>query len=199
MKGTEKIIAHIEKDACTQAQTILDKAKEQAEAVAAEGKAKAQEKYWELVRVGTKDCEDLVARENRIAEMEAKKDILTLKQEKISAAFAKASEMIVAMPEADYVAFLAKKACEASSNGMEEIVFNARDKEAVGKAVAKKANEMLAAAGKLGKLTVAEDVKDMAGGLVVRQGGIEVNCSIEKLVEFCKNEMSSAVAATLFE
>ena len=61
------------------------------------------------------------------AEMEARKSILALKQEMVDAAFAAALERICTMPQADYVAYLAKLAAQAATTGTEVLVFNAKD------------------------------------------------------------------------
>ena len=93
----------------------------------------------------------------RIADMEAKKSVLALKQEMVEAAFEAAKAYIAELPREQYTEFLARMASEASENGTEELVLNASDKAELGKAVCKRANEKLAAAGKLGKLTLSED------------------------------------------
>ena len=88
---------------------------------------------------------------------------------------------------------------KAAASGMEEIVLNARDKAEVGKAVCKAANELLSAKGTPGKLTVSEDTADISGGVIVRFGGIETNCSIDALIRQRRSGLSTEVAASLFE
>jgi len=199
MKGTEKIIARIENEARAQAEEILAKAQAEADAILAEGNKAAQEKYWERIRVGTKECETELERKKRTAEMEAKKTVLAAKQEQVTKAFSKAKELISSLPEADYVKLLAGFAADASASGQEELIFNEGDRKTVGSAVAKTANELLKAAGKDNKLTVAEETRDIMGGFVLRQGGIEVNCSIETLVDLQRDRAAASVAAVLFE
>lgn len=199
MKGTEKIIARINAEAKAEAQSVLEKAAALAAEIAEKSKAAAQEDYWNAVRAGVRECEALAARRERIAGMEAKKDILALKQQAVSDAFDRAEKMLTELPESDYVALLASLAAEAAGTGLEEVLFNERDKARCAKAVCAKANELLSARGKYGKLTVAEETADISGGLIVRQGGIETNCSIETLVQLRRGELSAAVAAALFE
>ena len=198
MKGTEKIIARIEGEAKAQADEILAAAESDAAAVLEKGNKLAQEKYWEKIRAGTKDCEAMVDHRKRTAGMESKKAVLAAKQEQITKAFDKAKEMLAALPEEDYVKLLAGLAKNASSNGQEELVFNERDKAAVGKKVAAAANELLKAEGKDGMLVVSEDTRDIQGGFVLKQGGIEVNCSIESLVDMQRDREAASVAAVLF-
>ena len=196
MKGTEKIIAHIRADGDAEAKKIIDAASKQAEEKRAESFKAALSEYEKLMQA---ECEDILSGSRRIAEMEAKKSVLSVKQEMISAAFDAAREEIVNMPRDKYTQFLARMAAEAAASGMEEIVLNARDKAEVGKAVCKAANELLSAKGTPGKLTVSEDTADISGGVIVRFGGIETNCSIDALIRQRRSGLSTEVAAALFE
>lgn len=199
MKGTEKIIAHIRADGDAEAKKIIDAASKQAEEKRAESFKAALSEYEKLMQAGNAECEDILSGSRRIAEMEAKKSVLSVKQEMISAAFDAAREEIVNMPRDKYTQFLARMAAEAAVGGMEEIVLNARDKAEVGKAVCKAANELLSAKGTPGKLTVSEDTADISGGVIVRFGGIETNCSIDALIRQRRSGLSTEVAAALFE
>lgn len=199
MKGTEKIIAHIRADGDAEAKKILDAAAKQAEEIRAASFKEALSEYERLMEAGNAECEDILSGSRRIAEMEAKKSVLSVKQEMISAAFDAAREEIVNMPRDKYTQFLARMAAEAAAGGMEEIVLNARDKAEVGKSVCKAANELLSAKGTPGKLTVSEDTADISGGVIVRFGGIETNCSIDALIRQRRSGLSTEVAAALFE
>lgn len=199
MKGTEKIIAHIRADGDAEAKKIIDAASKQAEEKRAESFKAALSEYEKLMQAGNAECEDILSGSRRIAEMEAKKSVLSVKQEMISAAFDAAREEIVNMPRDKYTQFLARMAAEAAASGMEEIVLNARDKAEVGKSVCKAANELLSAKGTPGKLTVSEDTADIFGGVIVRFGGIETNCSIDALIRQRRSGLSTEVAAALFE
>lgn len=199
MKGTEKIIAHIRADGDAEAKKIIDAASKQAEEKRAESFKAALSEYEKLMQAGNAECEDILSGSRRIADMEAKKSVLSVKQEMISAAFDAAREEIVNMPRDKYTQFLARMAAEAAASGMEEIVLNARDKAEVGKSVCKAANELLSAKGTPGKLTVSEDTADISGGVIVRFGGIETNCSIDALIRQRRSGLSTEVAAAMFE
>ena len=78
--------------------------------------------------------------------------------------------------------------------GDEEIVLNRRDRERIGEKLVKAANALL----EKGRLSLAPDTRDIAGGLILRRGSIEANCSAELLVELSQSELSAKVAETLF-
>ena len=195
MKGTEKIIAHIQADAKAQADAILAQSELQCAEIRQRYEAQAKERYGEKIRQGVKACQDNIDSVERINQMEAKKSILALKQEMVSKSFEKACDMLTALPEEQYVALLAKLAAQASVSGDEEIILNARDKAAVGAAVVEKANALLPA----GKLSLSAATGDFAGGLILKRGSIEANCTIELLVELCRGDMSAQLAKVLFE
>lgn len=198
MNGLEKITARIETDAVADAARIAEEAKTQADAIRAEGEQKAQESYWVRVREGVKNAEDRASRLSKAADMEARKSILACKQELVSEAFDRAEKKLLELPAEAYIAFLAGQAAAASVSGRETIVLNAQDREAVGKAVAEKANAHLAAQGKVANLTLSAEVGDFAGGLILRDGSISVNCTVAALIAEARQTQASAVAAELF-
>ena len=196
MKGTEKIIAHIQSDAQAQCDAVLAAAQEQCDAIREDFAKQAAEAYAERIRAGVKSCADEGESAARLGRMEAKKTLLAVKQEMISRSFDEAAKQLVSLPEEQYVALLAKLAAAASVTGEEEIVLNAADRACVGEAVVKAANEKL---GEKGKLTLSEAEGEFDGGLILRRGNIEVNCTTALLVELCRGEMSAAIAGVLFD
>ena len=196
MKGTEKIIAHIQSDAQAQCDAVLAAAQKQCDAIREDFAKQASEAYAERIRAGVKSCADEGESAARLGRMEAKKTLLAVKQEMISRSFDKAAQMLVSLPEEQYVALLAKLAAAAAVTGDEEIVLNAADRARVGEAVVKAANEKL---GEKGKLRLSEATGAFDGGLILRRGNIEVNCTTALLVELCRGEMSAAIAGVLFE
>ena len=125
--------------------------------------------------------------------MEARKSVLAVKQEMVEKSFALAAEKIVALPEDRYIAFLAELARRASVTGDEEVILNQRDHDSIGS----KLLQALNADG--GHMTLSDEIRDITGGLILRRGSIEANCSVELLVELCRGELSSRLAEILFK
>ena len=198
MNGIEKITAKLEAEARAEAEAVKAEAQAQCDEIKKEYEKKAQDEYWKRIQAGTKNCENRVQRLASASDMEAKKAILAFKQEMVSKAFDRAVASIHEMPRETYVAFLAGQAAKAASSGMEELIFNAKDKAEVGADTVKAANALLKERGISGKLTVSDETRDIPGGLIVRQGDIEVNCSVDTLVQLYRNELASQVAEILF-
>ena len=193
MKGTEKIIAHIEADAQAQAEAILSEASKKCEAVRAKYEEQASRLYSDKIRDGVKACQDQEDGALRISRMEARKSVLAVKQEMVEKSFELATRKIVSLPDERYVAFLADLVKKAGPAGDEEIILNAADRERIGEKLLKAVN----AAG--AKMTLPDETRDLKGGLILRRGSIETNCSVELLVELCRGELSAKLADVLFD
>ena len=59
-------------------------------------------------------------------------------------------------------------------------------------------SQKLAEKGIKGALTVSGETREISGGVIVRQGNIEVNCAVETLVQLRRSELASQVAEILF-
>ena len=199
MKGRDKITSRILADAEAECAAVKKESDERCAAIRAENEKKAQDEYLRLVREGVKDTEQRVQRMDRTARLEAKKSILGMKQETVSRAFDLARERIAELPERDYIAFLAREAAEAAITGQEEVIFCERDRKSVGAKAVKAANELLSARGVPGTLTLSDDTREMSGGLMLKQGDIEVNCTVDTLLDLSRGELAAQVAQVLFE
>ena len=194
MKGTEKIIAHIQADADAEAAEILARADARCAEIRESYEQKAKEAYAERIRAGVRENQDRLDSMERLAKMEGRKTVLALKQEMVAESFDLAADKLTQLPAAEYTAFLAKLAAKASITGDEEIVLNARDRKAVGRQVVEAANKALGG----GKLTLSDKTGDFKGGLILRRGNIEANCTAELLVDLCRDEMAAELAGVLF-
>ena len=194
MKGTEKIIAHIGADAKTQADAILAQAEARCAEIREGYEQQAKQAYAERIRAGVKANQDRLDSMERLAKMEGRKAILALKQDMVAESFDRACDQLVNLPAAEYGTFLAKLAVKASVTHDEEVVLNARDRKALGDKVIEAANKALGG----GKLTLSKETGDFKGGLILRRGSIEANCTAELLVDLCREEMAAELAGVLF-
>ena len=198
MNGLNKITDRIAAEAKAEADSVMDAAEEKCREIKAEGDRKAQEEYWRLVKEGAAECEIQVQRLGGAAAMEAKKSILAMKQEAVNKILDESKKRICSMQEREYTAFLAKLASEASLTGTEEIILNKTDRSAVGKELVRSANDLLKKRGIQGSLTLSSLTGDFMGGFMLKLGDIEVNCTVETLVEMSREKLASQIAEILF-
>ena len=193
MRGTEKIIAHIQADAKAQADAIIEAAAGQCAKIKAEYEAKAAAAYEEAHRALAAEGEQRLDGAHRMNEMEAKKAALAMKQKQVGEAFDRALKAIPQLPEGEYGDFLVKLAKGAVVSGDEEVILNSRDRELLGERVVASVNSEMGT-----HLTLSENSRDFAGGLILKRGNIEVNATLELLMELARRELSPEVARILF-
>ena len=198
MNGIEKITARIEAEAVADAARMSEAGAAQCEAVRSAGETRAQEAYWNRLQEGAKASEDRAERLAKAADMEARKSVLACKQAIVAEAFDRAEEKLRAMAGDEYIAFLAGQAARAASTGREELVLNAKDRASVGDKTVKKANALLSSQGRTAKLILAGEAGDFSGGLILKDGNITVNCTLEALMAQAREEQAALVAAELF-
>ena len=83
-----------------------------------------------------------------------------------------------------------------------EVVFNQRDRDRSGKAVIEGVQKHLTgkvSAEKLARLSLATQTANIDGGLVLRCGNVESNCSLAILFAQLREGLESEVARTLFD
>ena len=225
MNGIDKITARISADTQAEIDRVLGDANAQAAAIAAKYRAQAQAEDAEL---RAKSQRAAAEREERLvsgAQMEARKAILTVKQEMVEQAYRRALEKLCSLPREQYVELLAAMLVQASSTGKEEVVFSLEDRDGAGKAAVARANELLAKAAApelpLGDgavasflnrvaagvsalaqgtamLTVSEETRPIRGGFILKNGRIEVNCAFETMIRAERERTAGAVAKLLF-
>lgn len=198
MIGTDRIVSHIQAEAQAERDAALAQAKAAAEGIAADFAKKAAAEAEELLRAGKEAAEQRVARQERTNRLEARKDILGLKQAMVSAAYDKARQAVLALDEDKYVAFLAAQAGAAALTGSEEVVLGKADRERLGAKIVEAANAAAAKRGLPGAMKLSDAALSADGGLVLRRGSIEVNCTLDKLLEMSHSSLDAEVASVLF-
>ena len=198
MTGTKRIVSQIEADTQWENDALLAQAQAHAAEITAEYAKKAEAEAAELLRAGKESAEQRVQRQERTTRLEARKDILGLKQEMVSAAYDKAREAILALDEDKYVAFLAEQAGAAALTGREEILLNKTDRDRIGAKLLAAANAAAVKRGLPGEMKLSDETRAVSGGLILRRGSIEVNCTLEKLLEMSRSALDAEVASVLF-
>ena len=202
MNGIDKITQRIGADTQAEIDRILADAAAQAEAAADKFRTQAEAEDRDLLAKSERAAAEREERLVSAAQMEARKTLLTAKQEMVERAYQRALEKLRSLPQEQYVELLAALLVRASSTGREEVVFSPEDREGAGKAAVARANELLAkeaapelplgdgvVANLLNKvaagvsafaqgtamLAVSEETRDISGGFILKDGRIEVN------------------------
>lgn len=198
MNGIEKITQRIAAEAEAECGRITAEAEQRCAAIQAEYDAKAAQVYESAMAKGKQEIEQLSIREEGTLRMDAKKELLLLKQELVREAFSRAKEKLLALPREEYVGFAAKLAAAAASTGTEEIILSGKDAGALGAELTAKANTLLQAMGKTGELKLSAETRELDGGLILKSGSVETNCTLDTLLEQVRNASEFEVTEILF-
>lgn len=204
MNGIEKITGQIDADVQKEIDAALDQARAQAREIEARYDSQAQTQAEAIRRKGEQDAALRQERLVDVARLEARKTLLAAKQDLVGQAFDLALKKLLELPDQEYIALLAKLAVAASRTGHEQVIFSQKDRSRYGKQAVTMANDMLAkkagprADESAGRLTLAEESRPMAGGLILRDGRVETNCSFEVLIHLQRDALSAEVARALF-
>ncbi|ASS41047.1 hypothetical protein AXF21_03495 [Eubacterium minutum ATCC 700079] len=192
--GVEKITSKILGEAESTAKDML----RESEATCRELLEDAETRAQEMIRTAEKESDaerrKIVKRSVSVAEIDGRKILLEAKQKLIGDCFDRAVEKIVGMDTERYIGFLAG-IVRSSGNVTGEIVMNEKDSDRLGKRLAEKLNKEISG----GKFVLSEEKAKIKGGLLLKNGPVYTNGSIETLVEERYDELSSEVAAILFD
>jgi len=196
MDGIEKIIERINSASAEECAAIAQQAERDCELIRADYARKIQSAYDSAIKNGeleiNLDADHLV----RNARLDARKDILSVKQELLDKLFEAAKVKLRALPEDEYISWLASLISQVSDGGG-EIILAPQDKQLGDKLLAK-AQEAMLSAGKKPELSISDECRDIEAGFVLLDGRTEVNCSISTLVGLKRQEIASKLAEQLF-
>jgi len=197
MDGIERIIARIEEEAAEERSYIAEDASLQIGAIKARYKDLADKEYGDALLSGTKEEEARFERLKSASQMRSRKAALEERQAIVGEAYIRAAELIRALPDDEYAAVLAKLAAAAVTTGSETLIFAPGDLERAGEKTAKLANAILSGRGITAGLTVSSETRDIAGGVIVSGGDIEVNCALDAIASSLRRETEAQVVAAL--
>ncbi|EYE88353.1 hypothetical protein Q428_08575 [Fervidicella metallireducens AeB] len=178
----------IEKEAKTKADEILNAAKNKAETIFEEMKAKAE-------KDGKERKERLIAR----AQLEARNQLLSSKQEAIDKVLEAAKNKLENMSSEDYSSFIECMLLNNIETGDEEVILSQKDKARINPDVVENVNRKLVSNGKKGQIKLVDEVRNIQSGFILKKGGLEINCSIDSQIRILRDSLEGEIANLLFE
>ena len=194
MNGLEKIVARMEADTQAACDALAASAAENAAAILRDCQAQADAVTRDSAQRAEAQAAEHLEHLNGSSQLACRQRVLAAKQQLIDEAFARTAQALAALPQADYIDLLASLAAENGS-GDEELLLSKTDRDAVGAAVVEAANAKKPGAA----FRLSEETRDTGGGLVLRRGRVELNCSFTEKLRQLRQEESSAVAQLLFD
>lgn len=196
MSGIDNIIQKINEDNQAKIKKLQDDTAIQIEEINTLEDQKAQEKINKIEVETSKKIEEIEGNAKSAAEMEARKQLLGVRQEILNKAFNNAKEAMAKQSEAQKTEYV-KKLVLANANGTEKIVAN-KSEGIYTDALLSDLNSALKSAGKKDKLAY-EFVNEPMQGFILRSGGMQIDLTYDSVIEQLKDQIDTEVSKILFE
>lgn len=190
MNDIQAILNQIQADAQQSREALLAAAREKAEDTRSQGRQLAAQEEERLLADARGQVKTILQRADSQAGIEERSTLLAARRQMVDQAFTLAMEQLRAMAPADKVKLYTTLATQ-NLEGSAQLILNAADAAQVGP-------QVVEAVGKE-KLTLCQTPGSFGGGLILRQGNIETNCTFEVLVGSIKEQLEPEVAALLFQ
>lgn len=219
MTGLEKVTGKIIADAEADARALLAAAEADCAAARAASEQKTDEACEQLELRAGRECEELVRRAGSAAEMAKRNLISEVRSNLMEEVYRQAEREIRDLPTDRYAELLIKMLRGALRRQIEdeqealrlygetttpeayEILLNSRDSKTYGQRLLDEARD--GGFAKVGltdsdRLKLATETPDISGGLILRCGNTEINCSLSVMFADVRRATEGRVAGLLF-
>jgi V/A-type H+-transporting ATPase subunit E len=220
MTGLEKVTAKIIADAKADADLVLARADEECAAIRAAYKEKAEAEEEKLREQADRECEALITRARSSAAMVKRNALLEKRAALLDEAYAAAEHNIKTLTSDQYLDLLFKMLRGAVRRQVEgeqeslrlygediapdayEILLNVHDRDTFGEDLLAKFKKTMY--GKLpdealAKVKLSADTARISGGLILRCGAVEENCSLAMLFAHVRRETEAKISRLLWD
>lgn len=133
-----------------------------------------------------------------VYDLEYRTQLLAAKQEVMAQAKARAMDKLCALEKAVYLDLLKKQLLVCAQDGQGGIIVS-QDEKHIDGAFVKDVNAELKKNKGKGELSLLSEKRPMSGGFVYVNGGLEIDVSLEALLELVWQQSETDIAAVLFE
>ncbi|HPA58748.1 MAG TPA: V-type ATP synthase subunit E [Synergistales bacterium] len=186
------IKAKIEADAKAEAEEIIGKFKEQADEILAAARLESEKIQKRLEEKIRSEETEVRRRKKIVADLEVRKLDLGARRELIEMTFNKVLHVLSQTSDSRYLAFMEGLMAEGAANGDEEVLL-AKNEKRVTKKWIEEFNEKY----KKG-LSLSDEMVPGSGGFALRRNDISVNCTLEVLLRWVREDMEAEVVSRLF-
>ncbi len=222
MNGLDKITDRILAEAQAEADRILADAQAECDRISADYAARAEQIQSTLTEEAARDAKEYILRAKSTASTNKRNLLLQTQGELIDDVFVTALGQLHSMETEKYAEIQTGLLCAAFLEQIEaekyalrfsaedetvepasyEVIMNLRDRDRLGEATIGAAKKRLAAkvdSAKLEKLTLSNGTAPIDGGLILRCGDVEANCSLSLIFSELREKLEAEVGRALFE
>ena len=194
--NAEAITAKILEEAKAAASETLREAGDKAAKIRDAAEAEAQKARKQAQVSADAQAAQLRERMLRMAELDQKKALLTAKRALIDASFDDALLRMRNMPADQKRAFIKRLLLEASEHG-ETLIVDEAEIALFDRGFLEALNKALSDSGRK-VVTLAPETRKLGGGFVLKDGGMEINCTYQAVLAQMRPTLEAAVAGMLF-
>ena len=219
MTGLEKVTGKILADAEADAREILERAEAECAAIREKYATDTAAELEALREQSDRECQALIVRARSSAAMAKRNAILEARAALMDEAYAAAEKQVRSMGGEQYLELLQKMLRSALKRQLEgeaeslrlygedispdvyEVVLNSRDRGSYGDKLMTAFRAGFGAkfpSAALAKLRLAPDTAPIDGGMILRCGPVETNCSLAMLMAENRRETEAKVSRILF-
>ena len=219
MTGLEKVTGKIIADAEADAREILDRADAECAALREKHEEDRQARLDALREQSDRECQAYIVRARSTAAMTKRNAVLEARAAILNEAYAAAEKQVRSMNGEQYLELLCKllrtslkRQLEGEADSLRlygedispaayEVILNARDRDYYGERLMKAFRGGLGAKfspAAMRKLRLSEETAPIDGGLILRAGLVETNCSLAMLLAETRRETETRVSRILF-
>lgn len=221
MTGIDKITGKIISEAEADAAAIMARAQEKCAEIMFAASAKCEELKASLEDKARTDAENIVAGAKSSTAMQKKNILLQARREATDRVFDLAYKEILNLPEEKYCEMVSRLIAEAILDEIEtektnvslygeeeaqlpekyELIFNKNDRDKLSDAILEGVGRIVigkVSREQLLKLCIAEDTADIDGGVILRFGSVECNCSLSTVFAQLRERLEGEVSSMIF-
>lgn len=198
MNGADRIKERIITDAKGRAGKIIEAARLEAQGIIKDAEKQAFQRVAIMTEKAKEEAVLYKQRFHAAGGMEDRKSILKTRQDTIDEAFSTALSRVAGLPDDKYSLFIEDILFKVIKDDEGTIVLNKKDKQRLGQQFVGKVNDKLKNMGKNAVLKLAGDDLNSCGGFVIRYGVMEINCTLEVILNMARPNLEAEVASILF-
>ncbi|OOB75822.1 ATP synthase subunit E [Clostridium haemolyticum] len=197
MSNIENLTSKIIENAKSTAKDIIDKAKEKENNIISK-KVSIAKKERNIILSKAKDESKL--KKQRIisnANLQVRDMKLSAKIEVLDKVFNDSIQKLNGMTTSEMINFIRNSILSSEIDGDEEIIIDSSNLVITPQFV-EELNKELKSKGKIGKLKLSSENRNIGGGYILAKNGIEINNTFDFLVKSLRDDIESEVAKVLF-
>ena len=198
MAGAEKLIEKILADAQRDAESAWAEADEKKQTMREKSMRDVERRKAEIERMASQSVVENKKRMAAVYDLEYRKQLLSAKQEMMQQARERALSKLRALDDKSYLMLMKQRliACAASGTGG---IAVAPGETRLNAAFVADVNAWLKQSAGQGSVTLLSEPRSISGGFVYVSGGMEIDVSLEALLDEAWQQSETEVAAVLFE